>query len=141
MTLEEIAALPIPDLADKESCQLWLWTTNQTLHEGFHLLKGWGFKYLAPVVWVKPSGLGNYFIHRTQTLLMGYRGRCEFAERFKPNVIYASVQKRHSRKPDEAYELIEAMSFEPRVELFARPPLRPGWVSIGNEADGTVLGS
>jgi N6-adenosine-specific RNA methylase IME4 len=139
MTLEQIAALPVPQLADESDCQLWLWTTNQTIRQGYDLFDAWGFRVLAPVHWIKPSGLGNYFIHRTQTLLMGYRGKLRMAQRFKPNIIHASVQRRHSRKPDEACQLIEAMSYAPRVELFARPPLRDGWDSIGNEADGTTF--
>jgi hypothetical protein len=45
----------------------------------------------------------------------------------------------HSRKPDEAYEIIERMyPGLPRIELFARGR-RPGWDAWGNQAntDGT----
>jgi hypothetical protein len=41
---------------------------------------------------------------------------------------------RHSRKPDEAYEMIERMYPElPKIELFARQA-RAGWAAWGNEA-------
>jgi N6-adenosine-specific RNA methylase IME4 len=41
----------------------------------------------------------------------------------------------HSRKPDEAYELIERMYPDlPKIELFARGQ-REGWAAWGNEAD------
>jgi len=43
-------------------------------------------------------------------------------------------KREHSRKPDEQYELIEACSPGPRLELFARGE-RPKWSVWGNQAD------
>ena len=143
MAVEDIAALPIADLA-AEGCHLWLWTTNQFLRTGFDLMDVWGFTFLAPVTWVKPSGIGAWFVHRTQTVLFGYKDRCEFnRERYKPTVLETGQPKRHSQKPEESYELIEAVSDPPRVELFARPwsplfPVREGWEVWGNEVRSTV---
>jgi len=133
MTLEDIARLPVADLADTNA-HLWIWTTNKFLPTGFDLMKLWGFKYMIPVHWIKPSGLGAWWIHRTQTLLFGYRGKLDMREKLKPNVMFANP-KRHSAKPVEAYELAEAVSHEARVELFARNT-RPGWASYGNGIDG-----
>lgn len=138
MTVRQIRALPVAELA-ADGCHLWLWTTNQFLPHGFSLLKAWGFKYLAPITWSKPSGLGAWFVHRTQTLLMGYKNRCVFnRERYRPTVLPESSPRRHSEKPESSYELIEAISDEPRLELFARPwsplfPKRAGWHVWGNE--------
>jgi N6-adenosine-specific RNA methylase IME4 len=133
MSLDDILGLPVGSIA-AEHCHLWLWTTNQFLRSGFDCLEKWGFKYLAPIVWVKPSGCGNYFIHRTQILLFGYRGKLRMEKRYLPNVIEAPA-RRHSQKPDQAYQLIESVSGGPRVELFARQT-RPGWSSVGNAIDG-----
>ena len=47
-------------------------------------------------------------------------------------------KREHSRKPDEQYELIEACSPGPYLELFARHP-RPGWTVWGDEADEAVV--
>lgn len=142
MTVEQIKALPVNDLAD-DGCHLWLWTTNQYLVAGFDVMRAWGFKYLCPITWVKPSGLGNWFIHRTQTILFGYKGRCEFPlARYKPNVIFAP-EGAHSEKPKASYELIESVSPEPRLELFARP-ITPmfqkieGWDVWGNEVKSDI---
>jgi N6-adenosine-specific RNA methylase IME4 len=126
-----------------DSCHLWLWTTNQFLHDGFHLMQCWGFKYLAPIHWIKPSGCGNYFVHRSQTLLFGYKGKCDFKKRFMANLIFTSCPTQHSKKPNDSYELIEAVSHEPRIELFARPvtplfPKRPGWDVWGDEIESDV---
>lgn len=133
MSVAEIGKLPIPDLAEP-NCHLWLWTTNKFLPDGFDLLKLWGFKYMVPVHWVKPSGLGAWWVHRTQTLLFGYKGKLDMKAKLKPNIIEANP-KRHSQKPTEAYELVEAISHEARLELFARNT-RPGWASVGNALDG-----
>jgi N6-adenosine-specific RNA methylase IME4 len=132
MSVGDICALPVGDLAGS-GAHLWLWTTNQHLEAGFHVMRAWGFKYLAPIHWIKPSGQGNWFIHRTQTLLFGYRERCRFPlHRYAPNIITTGDPKRHSEKPEAAYELIERVSPGPRAELFARRQ-RPGWSVWGNE--------
>jgi N6-adenosine-specific RNA methylase IME4 len=51
-----------------------------------------------------------------------------------PSVIEAPVQE-HSRKPDKARRMIEAMFPNlPRIELFARSRCK-GWDAWGQEAD------
>lgn len=137
MSIKEIADLPIGSLAE-DDCHLWLWTTNAFLHHGFHVMEAWGFKYLAPIHWLKPSGVGHWFIGLTQTVLFGYKGRCRFPlKRYARNVVTTSVPKRHSEKPTEMYDLIEAVSPGPRLELFARTS-RPGWHVWGNEVESDV---
>jgi N6-adenosine-specific RNA methylase IME4 len=136
MNLDAVKLLPVASLASP-ACHLWLWTTNQFLRAGFEVMQAWGFKYLAPIVWVKPSGCGNYFIHRTQTVLFGYRERCQFPlARYLPNVFFA-LPGRHSQKPEESYQLIEKVSPGPRLELFART-VRPGWQAWGDEIESLL---
>jgi len=132
MSIDEIKSLPVNDISE-EGCHLWIWTTNQFLKEGFDVIESWGFKYLAPIHWIKPSGMGNWFIHRTQTLLFAYKKKCVFPkERHKPNLIFANVQNKHSRKPQEMRDLIEKVSGGPRIELFARQKVE-GWDAWGDE--------
>jgi N6-adenosine-specific RNA methylase IME4 len=136
MSVDEICALPVSTVS-AQSAHLWLWTCNQFLEAGFQVMRAWGFKYLAPVTWVKPSGCGPWFVHTTQTLLFGYRGKCAFPlDRYKRTDFRASAQ-RHSRKPEASYELIEAISPAPRLELFARVR-RPGWHVWGNEVHSDI---
>lgn len=71
MSIDDIRALPVADLA-ADDCHLWLWTTNRSLPDGFDIMKVWGFRYMAPITWAKPSGFGAWFVSRTQTLLFGY---------------------------------------------------------------------
>jgi N6-adenosine-specific RNA methylase IME4 len=136
MNLEQIKDLPVGELAE-EGCHLYLWVTNQYFAQGFEFIKHWGFTYLAPIHWVKPSGMGNYWIHRTETMLFAYKKRCIFPlKRYQPNVIF-SDRKRHSQKPEAAYELIESVSPGPRLEMFARQR-RAGWDAFGNEVEGSI---
>jgi N6-adenosine-specific RNA methylase IME4 len=143
MNLAEICELPVSDLAD-DGCHLWLWTTNEHLEAGFQVMRAWGFRYLAPITWVKPSGCGAWFIHRTQTLLFGYRKPLTMNGRYKPTVLIAGNPSAHSAKPAESYELIEAVSEPARIEIFARPwtpmfPKRAGWDVWGNEVKPDVV--
>jgi len=52
----------------------------------------------------------------------------------RPASVIHAARREHSRKPEEAYELIEAMYPElPKIELFARSR-RSGWAAWGNQA-------
>jgi N6-adenosine-specific RNA methylase IME4 len=72
----------------------------------------------------------------TELILFGVRGKnARTLQPGRTQVNYLSSRKReHSRKPDEQYQLIEACSPGPFLELFARGD-RKRWVSWGNEAD------
>ena len=137
MRLDELLRLPVRGLAG-EGSHLWLWTTNQTIEDGFLLMRAWGFRYLSIIHAIKPSGFGNYFIQRTQSLLFGYFEKCRFPrDRYLSNIIEVPQPKRHSEKWDETYSYIERVSPGPRVELFARR-VRPGWDVWGNEVDSDI---
>ena len=137
LTIDQIKSLPVRDMAE-EGCHLWLWTTNSIMEQGFSLIREWGFTYLAPIHWIKPSGIGNWFVHRTQTVLFAYSKKCIFPKaRYLPNVFQANTPRRHSAKPEEAYRLVESISPSPRIELFARH--REGdWSVWGNEVDSDI---
>ena len=137
MSMFELMILPIRLLGTEDS-HLWLWTTNQTIENGFLLMRTWGYKYLSCIHVIKPSGTGNYFIQRSQTILFGYKEKCKFnKERYKPNIINVCDPKRHSEKWEETYQYIEAISSPPRIELFARQK-REGWHSWGNEIESDI---
>src|SRR5262249_3976807 len=52
---------------------------------------------------------------------------------FRSVNLLATRKREHSRKPDEQYEIIEACSPGPFLELFARGN-RNGWATWGNQA-------
>lgn len=135
LTVDAIKRLPIHALA-APACHLWLWTTNSFLESAFAVLRAWDFRYLAPIHWIKPSGIGNYFVHRTQTMLFAYKPPCRFPlRRFAPNIIQIPRNPpRHSEKPAETYAFIESISPGPRADIFARR-CRPDWAAWGNEIE------
>lgn len=132
MSLAEIAALPVVDIAE-EGAHLWLWTTNSHLRDAFDVLEAWGFTYLTTVTWTKPSGFGAWFANTTQHALMGYRGRCVFPlGRYKPTH-FRATPGRHSEKPDAFYALVRSISPGPRIDLFNRRRIE-GFEGWGDEA-------
>jgi N6-adenosine-specific RNA methylase IME4 len=143
MKLDEIMALPIGDIAATPA-HLYLWCPNAMLPEGLAVMKAWGFSYKSNIVWHKirkdggsdGRGVGFYFRNVTELILFGVRGknaRTLAPGRRQVNLI-ATRKREHSRKPDEQYEIIEACSHSPFLELFARGR-RKGWLSWGNQAD------
>jgi N6-adenosine-specific RNA methylase IME4 len=148
MTLEEIAALPVAQVA-AEPAHLYLWVPNALLPEGIEVLRAWGFEYKSNIVWHKirkdggsdGRGVGFYFRNVTELILFGVRGKN--ARTLAPGrrqVNMLQTQKReHSRKPDELYPLIEACSPGPYFELFARGA-RKGWTVFGNQSEIYEIG-
>lgn len=143
LSLAEIRAMPVVEAA-ADPAHLYLWVPNALLPDGLRVMEAWGFTYKTNLVWHKVRkdggsdgrGVGFYFRNVTELILFGVRGRA--ARTLAPGrrqVNLMPVGKReHSRKPDEQYDIIEACSPGPRLELFARGE-RPGWVGFGNQAD------
>jgi len=53
-----------------------------------------------------------------------------------PGYIVAPRPSGHSRKPDQQYDIAEAMvPGGPYLELFARGDIRPGWNAWGDEVN------
>jgi len=145
MTLDDIKALPVPEIVAPVA-HLYLWVPNALLPEGLAVLAAWGFQYKSNIVWHKirkdggpyGRGVGFYFRNVTELILFGARGKN--ARTLAPGrrqVNYLATRKReHSRKPDEQYEIIEACSPGPFLELFARGTRRH-WTTWGYQADDT----
>jgi N6-adenosine-specific RNA methylase IME4 len=136
MSLDEICALPVLSLAAPDAI-LFMWTTAPHLQESFQVLAAWGFEYKTNAVWVKDKiGLGYFVRNQHELLLVTTRGDMPSpSPANRPPSVISAPRREHSRKPDEAYALIEAMyPALPKLELFARQR-RPGWDVWGNETD------
>jgi N6-adenosine-specific RNA methylase IME4 len=146
MTTEEIAALPVSDLAHDQA-HLYLWVTNPLITAqqrsvrgwltGPEIARAWGFEPKSLITWVKPGvGPGWYFRGATEHVIFAVRGDLQVpVERRERNVIHAP-KRRHSEKPDAFYDLVERVSPGPYAELFARRA-RFGWdYPIGDQALG-----
>lgn len=140
--LDQIKALPVA-AACTATAHLYLWVPNALLPNGLEVLAAWGFEYKSNLVWQKVRkdggpdgrGVGFYFRNTTELILFGVRGknaRTLAPGRRQVNVLQTR-KREHSRKPDEAYGLIEACSPGPFLELFARGA-RPGWTGWGDQS-------
>lgn len=141
MTLKDICAVPVVDVAARDA-HLYLWVPNALLPEGLQVMESWGFRYVSNLVWAKRRkdggpdgrGVGFYFRNVTEPILFGVKGSMRTLPPGRSQVNMIETRKReHSRKPDEQYEVIEACSPGPYLELFARYP-REGWQVWGSEA-------
>lgn len=141
MDLDAIKAIPVPEAVAKDA-HLYLWVPNALLPEGIQVMEAWGFRYISNVVWAKRRkdggpdgrGVGFYFRNVTELILFGVRGSMRTLAPARSQVNMIETRKReHSRKPDEQYDLIEACSPGPYLEMFARHP-HAGWTVWGDES-------
>src|SRR5215831_6333986 len=138
MSLHEMCALPVLSLAADDAV-LFMWTTAPHLQESFQVLAAWGFEYKTNIVWVKDKiGLGYFVRNQHELLLVATRGDMPSpSPANRPPSVISAPRREHSRKPDEAYEIIERMyPTLPKIELFARQT-RSGWAAWGNEVEIT----
>src|SRR5262245_6586709 len=110
MALDAICALPVSALATDDAV-LFMWTTAPHLQEAFEVLCAWGFDYTTHLAWVKHSiGLGYWVRNQHELLLVARRGSPPTpAPNARPSSVITAPRREHSRKPDEAYEVIERM--------------------------------
>lgn len=145
MSGEAIRDLPVRDLAAADA-HLYLWVTNPRLYGGrgrrgagdvspIDMLDAWGFEYVTLLTWHKlgAPGMGFYFRGDTEHVIFGVRGRAPIPPASRLSNHIAAHRGRHSEKPDRFYEIVEQVSPEPRLEMFARRR-RVGWDVWGNEA-------
>ena len=133
MSIEDIAALPVDKIADK-NCHLYIWVTNRSLPKSFQLMDKWGFRYVTCLTWIKPHyGVGNYFRGQTEHILFGVKGQQPLKRHDVGTWFEAPRGERHSAKPDEFYSLVESCSYAPYIDIFGRRD-RDGWSVWGENS-------
>lgn len=148
MTPEEIAALPVSELAAK-NCALFMWVTGSFVAEAMAIAAVWGFAFVrVDKVWAKKKSkggrhgvVGPWGMSDAEFLLLFVRGSmCSGqAARNQWTVYEAEYPGRHSEKPAIFRELIEArFPAARRLEMFARVAA-PGWDVWGNEVEGSIV--
>ena len=146
MSLTDICALPVADIADKD-CALFLWATFPNLQEAFEVIKAWGFKYkTVAFCWVKrnrksPSwfvGLGHWTRANAEICLLATKGKPQRISKSVRQIVDTPIE-RHSKKPDEVRNrIVDLMGDVPRIELFAREKT-DGWDVFGNEVKSDIM--
>ena len=145
MSMDEIKALPINKIADK-NCALLMWATFPYLDEQIKLFEHWGFEYKTlGFLWMKANkingfpffGVGFYSKSNAEICLLGIKGRMKPITNKISQVVLAP-RGEHSVKPKEVRnKIVELFGDLPRIELFARQKTK-GWDTWGNEVKNDI---
>lgn len=146
MSLADISALPVADIAHKNSV-LFMWTTGPMLVDGTaeRLARAWGFtpKTMA-FTWVKRTktgkqwfwGMGRWTRSNPEYVTLCTRGNPSRLNADVHSVLDSPIGQ-HSVKPAEYRDRIVRLCGDvPRIELFARGDDTDGWDRFGNEPAG-----
>jgi N6-adenosine-specific RNA methylase IME4 len=152
---DHYSTMSIADLCDlkpdaEKDAHLYLWTTNSFMVEAHTVARAWGFEPKTICTWVKvrhddplvPSmKTGYYFRGATEHFLFCVRGSLKLIDKTAWPTAYLWPRLGHSVKPDAFYDLVEAASPGPRLEMFSRRA-RIGWDVWGHgvESDITIRG-
>jgi len=157
MTVQDICNLQLPPIAN--DAHLFMWRVSSMQQEALDVVKAWGFTVKSELVWLKRTkngkehfGMGRHVRLSHEVCLIATRGRgAGVLNRSQRSIFSTQFDEdgggefegrvgRHSRKPDEFYEIVEGL-FAPdvsRLELFAREE-RLGWTTIGNDVPGASV--
>ena len=124
MSIDELCALPVAELAAKDSA-LFMWATFPQLPEALRLIRAWGFTYKSVAfVWLKKNkkadswfyGLGFWTRANAEVCLLATKGHPKRQAADIHQFIISPIEA-HSKKPDETRDKIVAlMGDRPRVE-------------------------
>lgn len=139
ITLAEIKSI-LKEHTDNtnENSILFLWTIDKYLFEAQKIAEELGYKLHARMIWNKVTGIPAAFTIRYghEYLLYMYRGKLipvAHEERGKIHSVFTEQVKKHSQKPEIAYQIIERLyPSQKKLEIFARQK-RDGWDAWGNE--------
>lgn len=143
MTVDEIAAMNVADICDKDSvCAMWV--TYPQIAEGLKVMHSWGFEYKTVLfTWVKTYeksgklfwGMGRYTRSNPEIVILGKRGKGVPVKNHGIHGTQMSPILKHSEKPalfrDLIVDLFDAKDM-PKIELFCRHNPE-GWDTWGNE--------
>lgn len=126
------------DKLSEENTILFLWTIDKYLFEAQQIAESIGYKLHARMIWNKVNGIPAAFTIRYghEYLLYMYKGKLlpvDKDQRGKIHSVFTEKVKRHSQKPEIAYQIIEKLYPDTRkIEMYARN-YREGWDCWGNE--------
>jgi N6-adenosine-specific RNA methylase IME4 len=141
MSVAEIQALPVVDMAEDDA-HLYLWTINRYVEAAYTVARAWGFVPSTLLTWCKQPrgiGLGGAFTLSNEHVLFCRRGKLPAKQRVDRNwwLWRRTDGVGHSGKPEAFIDMVEQVSPDPYVELFARRH-RLGWDVWGNESANTT---
>ncbi len=143
MSVDDIKILDVNSIAD-DLCMLFVWTIDKYLYQTPEILKAWGFKYHITMAWDKTNGLAIYgFNRQTEYIVVGLKGNHDvYPKRKTIRTSFMASSPYHSAKPDEFYEMLDVLPYNPRIDLFARTKERMlvinHWDVWGDEVESDI---
>lgn len=132
MSVDEISAMIPPA---KQQSHLWLWVLSQHVDWGYQVARAWGFEPMQMITWAKPGlGVGRFQCNSEHVLLCRKGSRHGNPFGMTGGTWFEWPRGRHSKKPEEFFELVERVSPPSYLEMFARKS-RKGWDSFGDEIE------
>lgn len=135
----DMAKIPVASVAAKD-CALFMWVVDSHMDEALRLGAVWGFTFkTCAFVWFKGRnegvvpkvGMGYWTRKQTEQCWLFTKGKPARVSKGVEQALFCG-RGRHSAKPDEQYERIEALVGGPYLELFSRLS-RPGWTAWGDQ--------
>lgn len=123
-----------------ENHNVFMWTIEKYLPQTEQIMDLLGYRLHARMIWDKGNGPAPaYTLRFSHEYLLWFfkKGRIILPDKDKrgayPTVMRENSKRRHSKKPECAYQMLEALFPQARkLELFARTE-RDGWDQWGNE--------
>ncbi len=139
-SVEEIFALLDAEIFTraKEQHSVFLWTIDDFLIDAEKEMLSRGYKRHARFVWDKGNGVAPCFTIRYahEYLIWYYKPKLMKVakeQRGKFTTIIREPARQHSRKPDAAFKMLEAMFPESvKLDVFSREQ-RNGWLQFGDQ--------
>lgn len=141
MSLDDIKAMPIAELAHRDGMWVWLWATAPMYDLARSCFDAWGVAFSTQGVWIKTTkdnkglafGTGHVLRNCHEPFLLGRIGKPKVHSKSIRSTIMAP-RRAHSQKPDQAYAHAETLFGDVRrADVFSRQT-RPGWDCWGHEA-------
>jgi N6-adenosine-specific RNA methylase IME4 len=139
MSTAAICAIVPPAAPD---CGLILWVPPSMTYEAIRLVEAWRFRKVSTFYWHKPGHGHGYYSTEDQVEELWVCRRGQYVAPLPgtqtPQMI-SRPRLGHSVKPQVFYDHIARL--HPGcdlLEMFARPPLRSGWWSWGDEVPGKL---
>jgi N6-adenosine-specific RNA methylase IME4 len=138
MSIKEMKGLPIAERC-ADNTVLYFWVTNFHMEYAYQVMRAWGFAQFPTIItWTKDKfGKGQRLRCATEHCIIAIKGKPVWNLTNETTRLDGPVRE-DSRKPDEFYALIDAITpAERSLELFARRELPEGWVGFGDQV-GTI---
>ena len=123
-----------------ENHAVFLWTIEQYLNDCDKYMEQRGYRRHCRFIWDKMNGVAPAFTVRYshEYLIWYYKEKMlpiAKEQQGKFMTVFSEKAREHSRKPEYAYKMIEALyPNENRIDVFSREK-REGWCQFGNQTD------